>query len=669
MKLDPLGNFVWARTLGGNDNDFGYSVTTDKLGNVYTVGTFAGTADLDPTTSGTYTVMTSGWAGSPDIFISKIDINGNFIWSKNIGGSNSEYATSVQVDTLGNVYTSGYFYSTVDFDPGASAHYLTSTMGGSDSYVLKLDVNGNFVWVNQIVVSSASSQCKASAIDTEGNIYITGGSVFGVFISKLNPNGTNMLLDYYNGNGTVFEALSICLDPSENIYVTGQFNYQVSFNNWEASSILDCPSVEDAFICKMYQCNQPTDPVNITSASNLSVCVGSSATLSVSSTYTVNWYNSLWSSTSIGTGTVLITPTLSAGTTTFYAEAISCAPSASRTAITVTINANCADVWPGDANSDGTADNLDVLELGLHYTQTGPSRVSISNTWQSHFANNWTGTITNGKNLNHSDCNGDGTVNNSDTLAIYNNYGLTHAFKPAQTNTVNPQLSIVPDQPMVTKGTWGTASIYLGDATTSIDNINGVAFTVDFDNTLIEPGNVWIEYQNSFIDASQNLYFRKLDFPNSKLFTASTHTVSNTVSGFGKIATLHYKVISTLTIDDTLDISLINANQSSSTGIISPLTSGSCSLRTLAVGIRENFTNRNISISPNPTNGVLNISFNFISQNTKIEIYSSIGALVLSEGMNNKNNTINLSDLSSGIYFMKVLEGNKETAVKKVVKN
>jgi hypothetical protein len=330
----------------------------------------------------------------------------------------------------------------------------------------------------------------------------------------------------------------------------------------------------------------------------------------------------------------------------------------------------CQDVWPGDANSDGTADNLDVLELGLHYTQTGAPRAATSNNWQSYFANNWVGTITNGSNLNHSDCNGDGIINDDDTLAIYNNYGLTHTFKIAQTTTVNPQLSIVPDQAMVVKGTWGTASIYLGDATNTINNVNGVALTVDFDNTLIEPSNVWIEFQNSFIDAGQNLYFRKLDFTNSKLFTASTHTVSNNVSGFGKIATLHYQIKSSLSSDEILTIGISQANQSDAFGIITPLTSGTGTLIAIgaSVGIQENSFGSNVLISPNPTNGLLNISFNTLPQNTKIELYNSIGALVLTKEMSNKNNTINVSELSSGIYFMKVLEGNNVVVVKKVVR-
>lgn len=335
----------------------------------------------------------------------------------------------------------------------------------------------------------------------------------------------------------------------------------------------------------------------------------------------------------------------------------------------ITIN-SCADVWPGDANSDGMADNLDVLELGMHYTQTGPPRAVTSNSWQSYFANNWMGTISNGKNLNHSDCNGDGIINDDDTLAIFNNYGLTHAFKPAQTNTVNSQLSIVPDQAMVAKGNWGTASIYLGDATSTINDINGVAFTIDIDNTLIEPNSIYIEYQNSFMDAGQNLHFQKPDFASGKIYSATTHTVSNNVSGFGKIATLHYQILSSLSTDQVLNIGVSQANQSNASGVISPLTSGTGTLMAIgaSVGVKETLMSGNVLISPNPTNGLLNVNFSTIPQNTKIEIYNSIGALVLTEAMTNKNNTINVSELSSGMYFMKVLEGNEVVAVKKVVK-
>lgn len=392
-----------------------------------------------------------------------------------------------------------------------------------------------------------------------------------------------------------------------------------------------------------------------------SVCLGTNANLTSTGAMTYTWNTGQISSS------VSINPISSTIYTVLGTDINGCINTKT---VMVTVNNTCADVWPGDANSDGLANNLDVLELGLHYTQTGVPRAAISSNWQSYFANNWTGVISNGKNLNHSDCNGDGTINDDDTLAIYNNYGLAHAFKPAQTNTVNSQLSIVPDQPIVVKGMWGTASVYLGDATTNITNINGAAFTVDFDNTLIEPNSIWLEYQNSFIDAGQNLYFRKLDFANNKLYTASTHTISNNVSGYGKIATLHYQILSSLATDEVLNIGISQANQSSISGMITPLTAGTGTLMAIgaSVGIKESVLSGNMLISPNPTNGLVNITFNTISQNTKIELYNSIGALVLTEAMINKNNTINMSDLSNGMYFMKVLEGNKVITVKKVVK-
>ncbi len=670
LKLDPLGNFVWVRSLGGTDGDTPYSITVDKFGSVYTVGTFFGTADLDPTSSGTYTVTAPGWP-YPDIFISKIDNNGNFIWSKSIGSSNSDYATSVQTDNSGNVYVSGYFYGTVDFDPGSPTYNLTSTMGGCSSYLLKLDINGNYVWAKQVVLSASfsSNQCHASSIDGNGNLYLTGEAL-GVYISKLDSNGTTIWTGEYSGNGPNFFSNSICLDPVGNVFITGTFNYQVNFNNGVSSSVLACQSIDDAFICKMGQCVQPSPPVNTTNPSNLNTCAGSTTTLSVSSIYPVNWYLNSWSSTSIGTGTVLVTPTLSAGANVFYAEAMSCAPSASRTAITVTANGNCQYVWPGDANRDGIANNIDVLELGLHYTQTGAPRASVSNSWQSYFANNWPGTISNGNNLSNSDCNGDGVINANDTLAIYNNYGLSHAFKSTQTTTVEPLIRIIPDQSAVMKGSWGTASIYLGNFTANVVDMNGVAFTIEFDNTLIEPTNIYIEYQNSLIDAGQNLYFRKPDFTNSKIYTASTQTVSNNVTGNGKIATLHYQISSNLANDQILNIGLSQAYQSDASGMITPLTSGTGTVMAIAstVGVKENIMNGNISISPNPTNGVLNINFNTAPQNTKIEVYNAIGALIVSEAANNKNNTINLADLSSGLYFVKITENNKVVALQKLVK-
>lgn len=84
-----------------------------------------------------------------DIFISKVDADGNFVWAKQLGGIDLKDATAVGVDAAGNVYTTGFFYGTVDFDPGVGVSNLTS-IGYSDIFISKLDASGNFVWAKQM---------------------------------------------------------------------------------------------------------------------------------------------------------------------------------------------------------------------------------------------------------------------------------------------------------------------------------------------------------------------------------------------------------------------------------------------------------------------------------------------------------------------------------------
>ncbi|HRG01911.1 MAG TPA: T9SS type A sorting domain-containing protein [Bacteroidia bacterium] len=435
----------------------------------------------------------------------------------------------------------------------------------------------------------------------------------------------------------------------------GVYSCTISANTGAAAGQLKCLNNASITINSF-----TTSPTLSLTATDYTICEGSSTDIIAAGASTYSW------STGAITSSINVTPTI---TSMFLVEGTNSCGATTDT-VTITVDNTCQDVWPGDANSDGIADNLDVLELGLHYAQAGASRAVVSNSWQSYFANNWIGTITSGKNVNHSDCNGDGTINDDDTLAIFNNYNLIHAFKPAQTNTFTAVISIIPDQPAVVKGTWGTASVYLGDITTNAIDINGVAFTLDFDNTLIEPNNIYLEYQNSFMDASQNLHFRKLDFANSKLFTASTHTVSNNVSGYGKIATLHYQILSSLTTDEVLSIGISQGYKSDASGTIESLTTSTGTLMALgtSVGVKENLMNGNVFIYPSPTNGLLNINFATIPLNTKIEIYNALGAVVMQETLNGKNNTINISNLSCAVYYMKVLDGNKVVAVKKVVK-
>ncbi|MBL8812686.1 MAG: hypothetical protein JNM43_21150 [Planctomycetaceae bacterium] len=82
-KLDSAGNFVWAKRMGGTFDERSKGIAVDRSGNVLTIGFFFGTADFDPG-NGT-TVLTS--AGASDVFVSKLDSTGNFVWAKRWGGN------------------------------------------------------------------------------------------------------------------------------------------------------------------------------------------------------------------------------------------------------------------------------------------------------------------------------------------------------------------------------------------------------------------------------------------------------------------------------------------------------------------------------------------------------------------------------------------------------
>ena len=83
----------------------GSSTAVDGAGNVYTIGSFSGTADFDPGPD-TFNLTS---VGGRDIFIVKLDTGGHFIWAKQFGGLSNDYGNSITVDVTGKIYVAGYF--------------------------------------------------------------------------------------------------------------------------------------------------------------------------------------------------------------------------------------------------------------------------------------------------------------------------------------------------------------------------------------------------------------------------------------------------------------------------------------------------------------------------------------------------------------------------------
>jgi len=168
-KLNSNGNFVWAEYISGNSSNLGFSITVDNNNNILVAGGVAGTADFDPG-PGTSNYTS---AGSLDIYVLKLDAGGNFIWVKQVGGTSIDGTNAIVTDQQGNAYLTGYFSSTVDFDPGPGTASLTP-VGGNDVYVLKLSTAGNFDWVKHIAGTGSSDYGISLFVDAAYSVYVSG---------------------------------------------------------------------------------------------------------------------------------------------------------------------------------------------------------------------------------------------------------------------------------------------------------------------------------------------------------------------------------------------------------------------------------------------------------------------------------------------------------------
>lgn len=285
-KLDPAGNFLWAKQIGsGASAVIAWGAAVDAGGNIYSTGNFNGAGDFDPGPS-TFSLVSI----SSDQYVSKLDPGGNFIWAKNMGGYGAYVdGRDLSTDISGDLLITGYFKDTVDFDPNVGTFTITSAPDVAAIFICKLTSSGNFSYAGRL--GRASSIGNSIVSDPQKNIYITG---------------------YFSGSNCDF-------DPGPGTYtVTATGN--------------------DPFVYKMGPCPNPSAPTDVTPGTKKIICAGQQTTLNAVGSGTIVWFSSSISTTVLGTGNNYITPTLTAGNYTYYVESDTCLNSLTRTPITITVN-------------------------------------------------------------------------------------------------------------------------------------------------------------------------------------------------------------------------------------------------------------------------------------------------------------------------------------------
>lgn len=261
LKLDAAGNFVWATHFQvAVGTSLGRSIAVDATGNVFTTGFFRGDVDFDPSVAQYY--LNSGSATISDVFVSKLDTAGNFVWAKKLGSaSNKDEAYGIALDSAGNVYTTGVF----NLGAPSIVEY---------AFVSKLNSLGALVWTSNIVNNGNAKSANAITLDALGNIYTTGyfkgNCLFGNTLLQSNTNSEDIFVTKLDNFGNTVWAKAIVssqgssgdaagnaivTDANNNVYVAGHFMNTTDFDPGAGNFTLvpgDSPyGKTDAFALKL----------------------------------------------------------------------------------------------------------------------------------------------------------------------------------------------------------------------------------------------------------------------------------------------------------------------------------------------------------------------------------------------------------------------------------
>jgi Beta-propeller repeat len=253
MKLAPDGTLDFAENFGGaSPLDSGNALALDTQGHILLTGTFGGQdANFNPGSG--QSLLSTGGDLANDMYVASFNSDGSFGWARDIGGAEAGVSgEAITADSSGNLFVTGGFSGTADFDPGSGVAALTASSSGSDIFALKLDPSGNYLWAKAMVQQSPGytnglNTADSIATDPSGNIYFAGAfenevdfdpgpgtdliTAFGEdgYVEKLDSAG-NFKWAQSTGNSPGDEGDVVAVDTQGQVFVAGTTRFLVPTN-------------------------------------------------------------------------------------------------------------------------------------------------------------------------------------------------------------------------------------------------------------------------------------------------------------------------------------------------------------------------------------------------------------------------------------------------------
>jgi Secretion system C-terminal sorting domain/Beta-propeller repeat len=265
LKLNASGTFAWAVGMLGSFGGDTQKIAFDGNNAIYVCGLYAGTIDVNPGTPTTNLTSTGGL----DLYIVKLSLSGNYVWSGSIGADEYQNVSRLEVDNEGNLIVGGDFAGSGDFDPTTGTSTLT-TNSYTEIFLVKIDNAGAFIFAHAFG-GTDNEELSDIAIDSENHIFLVGhfnqtadfdingtseiltsNGSSDLFLIKLNPDAS---LNWARGIGSTTTDVggSITIDDNDNLYLTMNCYLSIDFDLSDGVSTFTGPVGGDIAIAKYNQ--------------------------------------------------------------------------------------------------------------------------------------------------------------------------------------------------------------------------------------------------------------------------------------------------------------------------------------------------------------------------------------------------------------------------------